>query len=81
MIKNRELTLLHFFFFNIDSVLESDQESYDIWKDVIGLPEDRIIRSSEEDNFWSMGDGEGPCGPCSEIFWDTKDMDASEDER
>ncbi|KAI9279025.1 alanyl-tRNA synthetase [Umbelopsis sp. AD052] len=63
------------------TVLNSDKESYDIWKNVIGLPEDQIIPSTEEDNFWSMGDGEGPCGPCSEIFWDTRDMNVSDDER
>ncbi|GAB5589560.1 hypothetical protein Unana1_04460 [Umbelopsis nana] len=63
------------------SVLISDTETYDIWKNEIGLPEERIVRLTEEDNFWSMGDGEGPCGPCSEIFWDTQDMNADEDER
>lgn len=62
-------------------MLISDTETYDIWKNEIGLPEERIVRLTEEDNFWSMGDGEGPCGPCSEIFWDTQDMNADEDER
>lgn len=39
----------------------------------MGLPDDKIVRCGMEDNFWSMGDGEGPCGPCTEIFWDTQD--------
>jgi alanyl-tRNA synthetase len=46
----------------------SDDEAADIWRDVIGIPADRIQRL-DEDNFWSMGDV-GPCGPCSEIFFD-----------
>ncbi|KAJ2304223.1 hypothetical protein IWW55_002533, partial [Coemansia sp. RSA 2706] len=54
------------------TVLESDHESYDIWKNDIKLDPSRIVRCGPEDNFWSMG-SEGPCGPCSEIFWDTKD--------
>ncbi|RUP23594.1 tRNA synthetases class II (A)-domain-containing protein [Jimgerdemannia flammicorona] len=55
------------------TVFESDQETFEIWRDQEGLPEDRIMRCGLEDNFWSMGDGEGPCGPCTEIFWDTQD--------
>ena len=47
----------------------TDQEAYDIWKKVSGLPEDRIISIATKDNFWQMGDT-GPCGPCSEIFYD-----------
>ncbi len=35
-----------------------------------GVPEDRIMVKGDEDNFWSMGDGPGPCGPCTEIYWD-----------
>jgi alanyl-tRNA synthetase len=46
-----------------------DDEAFDIWKNKIGLSEDKIIRISTSDNFWSMGDT-GPCGPCSEIFYD-----------
>lgn len=51
------------------TVYAEDQEAYDIWLNVVGLPSDRIIRISTQDNFWSMGDT-GPCGPCSEIFYD-----------
>ena len=51
------------------TVYHTDDEAYDIWKKVSGLPEDRIIRIATKDNFWQMGDT-GPCGPCSEIFYD-----------
>lgn len=51
------------------TVYAEDQEAYDIWLNVVGMPSDRIIRISTQDNFWSMGDT-GPCGPCSEIFYD-----------
>ena len=51
------------------SVHERDDESYDLWRDMIGLPTDRIVRLGDKDNFWSMGDV-GPCGPCSEIYVD-----------
>jgi alanyl-tRNA synthetase len=51
------------------SVFRDDDEAYDIWKNRIGVPENRIVRLGEEDNFWSMGDT-GPCGPCSEIHID-----------
>lgn len=51
------------------SVFRDDQESYDIWHKVIGLPTDRIVRLGEADNFWAMGDT-GPCGPCTEIYVD-----------
>lgn len=54
------------------TVYHTDDEAYDIWKNVVGLPEDRIIRISTNDNFWSMGDT-GPCGPCTEIFYDHGD--------
>ncbi|KAI9274435.1 alanyl-tRNA synthetase [Phascolomyces articulosus] len=60
------------------TVLESDEEGYQLWKKQ-GLPDEMIVRCGVEDNFWSMGDGEGPCGPCTEIFWDT--MDDTLDER
>jgi len=51
------------------SVFETDDESYNIWKDVIGLPPERIHRLGAEENFWQMGDV-GPCGPCTEIYID-----------
>lgn len=51
------------------TVYHEDDEAFDIWANKIGLPEDKIIRISTSDNFWSMGDT-GPCGPCSEIFYD-----------
>ena len=51
------------------TVYHTDEEAFDLWKKIAGLPEDRIIRIATSDNFWSMGDI-GPCGPCSEIFFD-----------
>jgi alanyl-tRNA synthetase len=51
------------------SVYLDDDEAYNIWNQSIGVPESRIIRLGEKDNFWSMGDT-GPCGPCSEILID-----------
>ena len=51
------------------TVFTEDDEAYDIWAKDIGVPEDRISRIGEKDNFWSMGDT-GPCGPCSEVFYD-----------
>ncbi|MGV3730466.1 MAG: alanine--tRNA ligase, partial [Sphingopyxis sp.] len=54
------------------TVYHTDDEAFDLWKKIAGLPEDRIIRIATSDNFWSMGDT-GPCGPCSEIFYDHGD--------
>ncbi len=51
------------------TIYHDDEEAFDIWSNKIGLPSDKIIRISTSDNFWSMGDT-GPCGPCSEIFYD-----------
>ncbi|OFW55664.1 MAG: alanine--tRNA ligase [Candidatus Solincola sediminis] len=51
------------------SVYEEDDEAYEIWRDVVGVPEERLVRLGEEDNFWDMGTT-GPCGPCSEILYD-----------
>ncbi len=51
------------------TIYHDDEEAYDIWHKEIGLTADRIIRIATSDNFWSMGDT-GPCGPCSEIFYD-----------
>jgi alanyl-tRNA synthetase len=55
----------------IVSVFQEDEEAYAIWRDQIGLPENKIIRMGEEDNFWKSGPT-GPCGPCSEIYYDFK---------
>jgi len=54
------------------TVYHTDDEAFDIWKKVTGFSDDRIIRIPTSDNFWSMGDT-GPCGPCSEIFYDHGD--------
>ncbi len=51
------------------SIYYKDDEAYTIWHKEIGLPENRIVRLGEQDNFWQMGDT-GPCGPCSEIYID-----------
>ena len=51
------------------TVYHTDDEAFDLWKKIAGLPESRIIRIPTKDNFWAMGD-DGPCGPCSEIFFD-----------
>ena len=50
------------------TIYEDDDQAYNIWKDEIGMPEDRIVRLGKEDNFWQHG--YGPCGPCSEIYFD-----------
>jgi len=54
------------------TVYHTDDEAFDLWKKIAGLPDSKIIRISTNDNFWSMGDT-GPCGPCSEIFYDQGD--------
>ncbi|WP_336970640.1 alanine--tRNA ligase [Sphingobium aromaticiconvertens] len=54
------------------TVYHTDDEAFDLWKKIAGLPEHRIIRIPTKDNFWAMGDS-GPCGPCSEIFYDHGD--------
>ena len=51
------------------TVYQDDDEAFDIWHQHVGVPAERIFRFGEKDNFWSMGDT-GPCGPCSEIFYD-----------
>ena len=50
------------------SVYESDDEAFDIWNQEVGIPKERIFRFGKEDNFWEHGSG--PCGPCSEIYYD-----------
>ncbi|WP_188064410.1 alanine--tRNA ligase [Sphingobium sp. KCTC 72723] len=54
------------------TVYHTDDEAFDLWRKIAGLPEHRIIRIPTKDNFWAMGDS-GPCGPCSEIFYDHGD--------
>ncbi|MGB7337069.1 MAG: alanine--tRNA ligase [Salaquimonas sp.] len=54
------------------TVYHTDDEAYDLWKKIAGLSDDKIIRIATSDNFWAMGDT-GPCGPCSEIFYDHGD--------
>ena len=54
------------------TVYHTDNEAFDLWRKIAGLPEERIIRIATDDNFWSMGET-GPCGPCSEIFYDHGD--------
>jgi len=51
------------------TVYHTDEEAASLWRKIAGLPEERIIRIATKDNFWAMG-SDGPCGPCSEIFWD-----------
>ena len=54
------------------TVYHTDDEAFELWKKIAGLPEERIIRIPTKDNFWAMG-SDGPCGPCSEIFYDHGD--------
>ncbi len=54
------------------TVFETDDEAFDLWRDAVGVPAERIVRRSREHNYWDMGVA-GPCGPCSEIFVDLGD--------
>jgi len=54
------------------TIYHTDDEAFDLWKDLTGFPDDKILRNPTSDNFWSMGDT-GPCGPCSEVFYDHGD--------
>ena len=51
------------------TVFDQDEEAFNLWKKIAGLSENKILKISTSDNFWSMGET-GPCGPCSEIFYD-----------
>jgi alanyl-tRNA synthetase len=51
------------------TIYHTDDEAHELWQKIAGLPDDRIVRIASSDNFWSMGET-GPCGPCSEIFFD-----------
>ncbi|KAJ6850377.1 putative alanine--tRNA ligase, chloroplastic/mitochondrial [Iris pallida] len=68
------------------SVFEDDEEAYSIWHDEVGVPKERIKRMGEDDNFWTSG-VTGPCGPCSEIYYDFhpdrghEDVDLGDDNR
>ncbi|MEO1134439.1 MAG: alanine--tRNA ligase-related protein, partial [Cyanobacteria bacterium J06639_1] len=70
----------------VASVFETDDDAFAIWRDDIGLPESRIRRMGADDNFWAAGET-GPCGPCSEIYYDfkpelgDKDIDLEDDTR
>ncbi|MFT6765636.1 MAG: alanyl-tRNA synthetase, partial [Alteromonas naphthalenivorans] len=60
------------------SIYQDDDQAFEIWEKQIGIPKERIYRFGKEDNFWQMGDT-GPCGPCSEIFYDTRLKDQRKD--
>src|SRR3546814_2948762 len=51
------------------TVYSEDDDAAALWRKIAGLPDERIVRIATSDNFWAMGDT-GPCGPCSEIFFD-----------
>ena len=65
LTKNMELPKENLFI----SIYKTDDQAHEIWNKTIGIPEDKIIRLGEKDNFWQMGDT-GPCGPCTEIHFD-----------
>ncbi|MGL5439454.1 MAG: alanine--tRNA ligase [Filifactoraceae bacterium] len=52
------------------TVYEEDDEALEIWRDKVGVKPERIVKLGKEDNFWEIGNGTGPCGPCSEIYID-----------
>jgi alanyl-tRNA synthetase len=52
------------------SVYRDDDEAFDLWKKRIGIPEEKIVRLGDKDNFWGPAGSKGPCGPCSELYFD-----------
>ena len=56
-------------YFGGNTAIPADTEARDLWQHIAGMPSERIVPLGEKDNFWSMGDS-GPCGPCTEIYWD-----------
>jgi alanyl-tRNA synthetase len=50
------------------TIYEEDDEAFDLWREIVNLPKERIVRLGKEDNFWEIGTG--PCGPCSEVYFD-----------
>ncbi|CCF78179.1 alanyl-tRNA synthetase [Wolbachia endosymbiont of Onchocerca ochengi] len=62
------------------TIYHTDDESYEIWHKISGFSNDKIIRITTDDNFWSMGNT-GPCGPCSEIFYDHAESSLQDDDR
>jgi alanyl-tRNA synthetase len=61
--------------------LEGDNDTYQIWRS-IGIPTNQIVYGPPKDNFWSMGDAEGtPCGPCTEVYYDTRVGDEHDEDR
>ncbi len=60
------------------TVHHSDDEARELWKERTGVPADRILKLGDEENFWQMGDT-GPCGPCSELHYDVRPADATDD--
>lgn len=63
------------------TVYEDDDEAFEIWEKDIKIPKERIVRLGKEDNFWEIGSGQGPCGPCSEIYLDRGEEYGSENEK
>jgi alanyl-tRNA synthetase len=60
------------------TIHHSDDEAFDLWQEVAGLPPQRVLRFGDKDNFWQMADT-GPCGPCSEIHYDQRPAEAKQD--
>ena len=56
-------------YFEGNTLVPADSEAKQLWQEIAGLPPERIVAMTEKDNFWAMGDT-GPCGPCTEIYWD-----------